>query len=156
MDSISALALSVDDPTIRAAGFFLDNAVAYGAVVLALLLIGERRDDKRMKIFASLLVTVAAVWAVKYAMAYERPCAGEEWCPGDYSFPSMHAATAFALMTGFLNKRSYPLFLLFALFVSFTRLNIGVHLFGDVAGALPIALISYYLTDIYWRESHGA
>lgn len=156
MDSITAWALSVDGPALKAVGLFLDNAIAYGAVVLALLFIGERRKEKRVKMLASLLVTVLAVWAVKYAMAHERPCAGEEWCPEDYSFPSMHAATAFVLMTGFLNKKSYPLFLLFALFVAFTRLNIGVHVFGDIAGALPIAMISYYLTDIYWRESHGA
>src|SRR4030042_5187581 len=108
MDSITAWALSVDNPALHIAGWFLDNAIAYGTVVLALLFIGERRDEKRMKIIASLLVTVLAVWAVKYAMAYERPCAGEDWCPTDYSFPSMHAAVAFTLMTGFLNKKSYP------------------------------------------------
>lgn len=155
MDSITALALSLDDPILRAVGLFLDNAIAYGIVVVSLLLLGERRNDKRLKIVASLLVAALAVGAVKYAMAYERPCTGEEWCPDDYSFPSMHAVVAFALMTGFLNKRSYPLFLLFALFVSFTRLNLGVHLFRDIAGALPIALISYYLTDIFWREKDG-
>jgi len=156
MDSITALALSVDSPVLKVMGLFLDDALAYGAVVVGLVLLGESRNDKRLKILASLLVAVLAVGTVKYAMAYERPCAGEEWCPEGYSFPSMHAVVAFALMTGFLNKRIYPLFLVFALFVSFTRLNLGVHLFRDIAGALPIALVSYYLTDIVWREKDGS
>jgi membrane-associated phospholipid phosphatase len=59
-------------------------------------------------------------------------------------------------MTGFLNKKSYPLFLLFALFVSFTRMNLGVHVFEDIAGALPVALISYYLIDIAWKRTPWA
>ena len=156
MDSITALALSVDNPAIQMAGMVLDNAFVYAAMVVGLLLLGEDKRDKRIKILASLLVVVLAVTAVKHIMQIERPCAGEEWCPGDYSFPSMHAAVAFALMTGFLGRKSFALFMLFALFVSFTRMNIGVHVFNDIAGALPVALISYYLTDISWREKHGA
>jgi membrane-associated phospholipid phosphatase len=152
MDSITAAALSIQDPALTAAGMLLDGSAAYVLAVLALMLIGERRDEKRMKIIASLAVAFALGTALKYAMAHARPCAGEPWCPDDYSFPSMHATIAFALMTGFLNKRSYPLYLLFALFVCFTRLNLGVHVFLDIAGALPVALIAYYLTDIAWRK----
>ena len=155
MDSITALALSVDNPAITMAGMILDNSIVYAAILLGLLMIGEERNEKRMKILASLLVVAVAVTAIKYTVQTDRPCAGEEFCPDDYSFPSLHSATAFALMIGFLNKKSYPLFLLFALFVAFTRMNIEVHTFNDIAGALPIALISYYVTDIFWRENHG-
>jgi membrane-associated phospholipid phosphatase len=54
-------------------------------------------------------------------------------------------------MIAFLNRRSYPLYLLFALFVSFTRLNLGVHAFVDIAAALPIAAIGYYAVDMAWN-----
>jgi len=51
-------------------------------------------------------------------------------------------------MTAFIRKKLFPAYLLFALFVSFTRINLGVHLFWDIAAALPVALISYYITLI--------
>lgn len=151
MDAITGLALSVDDPVIRAVGMLLQDTVVYVAILLGLMLIGEQRDDKRKKIIFSLVLVTVLVFSIKYALALERPCVGSEWCPDDYSFPSAHAAAAFTLMTAYLNKRSYPLYLLFALFVCFTRLNIGVHTFYDVAGALPLALLSYYVTDVLWE-----
>ncbi|MEW6036198.1 MAG: phosphatase PAP2 family protein [Candidatus Micrarchaeota archaeon] len=156
MDTITSIALSVDSPILKAAGMVLDGSIAYAAIVLALVLIGESRNDKRLKLMASLALTALLVTIVKTALAHERPCSAEAWCPPGYSFPSTHAAIAFTLMTGFLNKKSYPLFLLFALFVSFTRMNLGVHVFEDIAGALPVALISYYLTDMAWKMRAGS
>ncbi|MEW6722671.1 MAG: phosphatase PAP2 family protein [Candidatus Micrarchaeota archaeon] len=158
MDSITALAYSLDYPWLKAAGWFIDDAIVYAALVLLIVIAAERRDEKRLKILASLVLAFAASFIIKSALAIERPCAGEEWCRADHSFPSIHASVAFALMTGFIGKRSYPLFLLFALFVSFTRLNIGVHYFVDIAAALPVALVSYYVTDIFWKREvsrHG-
>jgi membrane-associated phospholipid phosphatase len=155
MDSITAIAAGIENPLLTLAGMALDSSAIYAILILALLVMGESRGEKRKKIVASLLLAALLATALKYALAYDRPCAAEPWCPGDYSFPSLHAAVAFTLMTGFLNKKSYPLYLAFALFVSFTRMNLGVHVFLDIAGALPVALISYYLTDIFWRENHG-
>ena len=62
----------------------------------------------------------------------------------------MHAVVAFALMFCFLNRKSFPFFLVFALFVSFTRLNLGVHVFGDIIGAIPVALFAYYAIEVVW------
>lgn len=160
MDTITSLALSVDSPLLRAAGLAIGNEVLYGALVMALALAAETRNDKRLKMAASMLLAVALCAAVKQLAAHERPCAGLGWCPADYSFPSLHAAAAFALAMGFLGRGSYPLFLLFALFVSFTRLNLGVHVFVDIAAALPVAMLAYYAVDLAWpratgREKHG-
>jgi len=52
-------------------------------------------------------------------------------------------------MIAFLNKKNYPLFLLFGMFTAFTRLHLGVHTLEDVAAALPVAFLSYYIADIY-------
>ena len=152
MDAITAAALSVDSPLLRAAGLLLDNSLLFAGVLLLLLIVGEERPGKRRKIIISVLLSIIAAYAIKAAIAKERPCAGEEWCPSDYSFPSIHAAAAFALMCPFLNKKSFPAYLLFALFTSFTRLNLGVHTFVDVAAALPIALVCYYAVDLGERD----
>jgi membrane-associated phospholipid phosphatase len=152
MDTITALAYGIRSPTLDAAGLFLDNALIYAAVVFIFVFSGEDRSGKRIKIILSLTLAVLLSAGIKAFIAHERPCSGEGWCPDGYSLPSMHAAAAFTLMIGFLNKRSYPVYLLFALFVAFTRLNLGVHVFQDVAGALPVAMVSYYLADIGWRR----
>ena len=163
MDSITALALSVDNPILKAIGLLMDNEFFYMGLIIALVFAGENRDEKRLKILTTLLVVVVLGMAIKAGLAHPRPCAGLSWCPSDYSFPSLHATAAFALMIAFLNKRTYPLYLLFALFVSFTRLNLGVHVFVDVAAALPIALVGYYAVDLVWNaekakrlNGHGA
>jgi membrane-associated phospholipid phosphatase len=152
MDAITELALSVENPMLHDIGMLIQNPIIYAVLVLFLLLVGEKRQKKQKKLLLSLLITVVLVTAAKEAMAIDRPCADDDWCPSGFSFPSMHAAVAFTLMTGFLNKRSYVLYLLFALFISFTRLNIGVHTFYDVAAALPIALLSYYITVEIYEE----
>ncbi|HSB47823.1 MAG TPA: phosphatase PAP2 family protein [Candidatus Bilamarchaeum sp.] len=155
MDSITSAALSVDNPLLRAAGEFLDNPLVFSALILAALLIGESRMEKRKKALLSILLAVLCGYALKFALAVERPCAGESWCPSDFSFPSLHATAAFSLMIGFLNKKSFPFYLLFALFIGFTRMNIGVHVFADIAAALPIAIVAYYAIDLGEKNGKG-
>ena len=152
MDAISIWALSIQHPLLKAVDLFFDSTIVYIAIILTLVIISENRNEKRRKILLSLIVAFFIATAVKVMLAHERPCVGQAECPGDYSFPSLHATIAFTLMCGFLNKKSFPLFMLFALFIAFTRLNLGVHVFQDIAGALPVALVSYYLTDIFWKK----
>lgn len=155
MDAITAAALSIQNPALTAVGRLLDHDLLYMALVLAIALAAEWRNGKRLKIVFSLGVAFILGTALKQVVAEPRPCAGLAGCPADFAFPSLHALIAFTLMTGFLNKRSFALFLVFALFVSFTRLNIGVHSFIDIAGALPVALISYYIADLASKTDAG-
>ena len=74
-------------------------------------------------------------------------------CPTSYSFPSIHAAAAFALMLSFINKQSYPVYLLFGLFVSFTRIYLGVHQLEDITASLAIAAVCFYAFDILVNDS---
>ncbi len=152
MDTLTTLALSVNNPILTEIGTLLGNSYVFAALVLALVFFAERRDGKRLKLLLSLLLCIIIVSLIKGVLMEARPCAGLEWCPWGYSFPSMHAAVAFTLMIGFIDKKSFPLFLLFALFVSFTRLNLGVHVFHDIAGALPMAIVAYYVTDLLWKR----
>ena len=150
VDLITGAALSVHDPLITQIGLFINNDLLYAALVFAMILSAEGRNSKRMKVLLSLAIAISLGVLIKTALAEQRPCAGEAWCPTGYSFPSLHALAAFTMMIAFLNKKSYPAFLLFALFVAFTRLNIGVHIFRDIAGALPLAVIAYYITGLAW------
>jgi len=150
MDAITALALSIHNPLLSLIGHLLDRDFLYEVVIIGLLLLGEWENDKRLKILLSLVFAFVLGWTVKLLVAEPRPCLGAAWCPLDYAFPSTHAVVAFTLMAGFLNKRSCPFFLVFALFVSFTRLNLGVHTFVDIIGAIPTALAAYYAAGVAW------
>lgn len=152
MDAITTFAMSIEEPLIRSAGMLLNDTLIYAALMLAILLIGEGRNEKRAKVLLAFAIAALLALGAKEYLALERPCADGGWCPEGYSFPSAHAAIAFTLMMAFLNKKAYPLFLLLALFVCFTRLNLGVHTFYDVAAALPIAMLSYYIADIIWER----
>ena len=72
-------------------------------------------------------------------------------CPTDYSFPSTHAATAFAaatILASFDPKRKY-IYYLGAIIVSFSRIYLGCHYAADVlAGGLIGALISRFLLSL--------
>ena len=118
MDAITTLAMSIQNPVLHEIGMILQNPLIYAGLIFGLVLLAERREKKRVKIILALALTFLLVSGIKHIIAKERPCVDMEWCPQDYSFPSMHAAIAFTLMTGFLNKKSYPLFLVFALFVA--------------------------------------
>ncbi len=155
VDAITTLAYSIQNPILHQIDLLIDKDVLFFLVVIALVLIGESKNEKRIKIFASLLLAVGAGYLIKHAIAEHRPCFGLDWCPQDYSFPSLHAVAAFTLMCGFISRRSFPLYLLFALFICFSRMNLGVHYFIDIAGALPVAMVSYYVTHILAEEIGG-
>ncbi len=160
MDAITAAAVAVNNPLLHSIDLLVDNVWVYAAVVLVLLFIGERRSSKRIKVLFSLTLVVLAVTAIKPLFAVDRPCFGQSACPSDYSFPSLHVAVAFALAIAFLDKRAFPFYVAFALFVAFTRMNLDVHTFRDIAGGLVIALLAYYATDLVWDrldrgDAHG-
>jgi membrane-associated phospholipid phosphatase len=155
MISITELVQSIDIEIIKSIGWILNDSLLYGLVLIGLILAGERRPGKIKKIFFSVALAIIIGMAIKELIAQERPCFGDEWCPHSFSFPSTHAVAAFTLMTGFIRKRSYLFYLAFALFICFTRLNLGVHTFQDIAAALPIALISYYITWEVIKDEKG-
>ncbi len=154
MDPFTAFAFNIGAEPLTAVSLLLNNDVFYLFLIVALVLVAERRNPKRLKIFSALLLAVLFAVVIKSLTVAERPCAqmGLDYCPADYGFPSLHATVAFTLMVSFLNKRSYWFFMAFAIFVSFTRLVLAVHLFIDIAAALPLALISYYMVDVLWRR----
>jgi len=73
-------------------------------------------------------------------------------CPADFSFPSAHAATAFAAATvlTFFNKKHRWFYYTIAVLISYSRIYLGCHYFFDVvAGALLGYLISILITKLF-------
>ena len=152
--SITRAAASVRNDWLEAVGLFLNEPVAFMLLVAAIGMAAGRGWDGRLRLGVALLVAFILVIAIKGTLAVERPCIAntEAVCPVGFSLPSMHAAISFTLMFAFLGRREFPAVFLFALFVSFTRLNIGVHTFEDIAAALPIGFMSFFLADSMWKR----
>lgn len=135
----------------------MGNELVFAVSMGSIVLFAERRQKKRMKLVLGVLVLVILLILLKSYFGVSRPCEGMETgygCPDfpffEYSFPSAHAAAAFLIMVAFLDKPSFPFFWIFALFVSASRLFLGVHTFEDIAGSLALAPIAYYITDSLW------
>jgi undecaprenyl-diphosphatase len=121
----------------------------FGTVWIALALILSLAN-RRSPTFPVLL-TAASVWTADLLVlalkaVFERPRPSVTVPQADplmgasgHSFPSGHAATAFAgaLVLSFLWRRGAPLFFLLATAIAFSRVYVGVHYPGDVlVGAL--------------------
>jgi undecaprenyl-diphosphatase len=71
--------------------------------------------------------------------------------PHDFSFPSSHAAVAFAAAytIGYFDKPVRKYFYLLAILIAFSRVYLGYHYLGDViAGSIIGVLISYLVIKI--------
>jgi len=152
--SISQSAQSIQNEWISYIGLLLNNPYAFGALVVLLGLYLERERKGRMRLAAALVFTFILVSLAKNILAVDRPCTDAmiDFCPSSFSLPSLHAAISFTLAFAFIDRKTFPYLFLFSLFVAFTRLNIGVHNFVDIAAALPIAFMSVFIIRRYWRD----
>lgn len=156
MDGITLGFNSINNEILTSLALLLDNHIIFSIILLLIIFLLEKRDHKRGKLLIIVMLAFLVGIAIKTMTEIPRPC--EELllkaeCGESYSFPSLHAITAFVLALGFLNKKEYPLILLFALFVSFSRIYLGVHTFVDIAGSLVLAPIVYGIVDWYFRRN---
>jgi len=130
------------------------NSILIWAIIIAALLIFEEKRERRFVIyfFAAFLITAFTVNIVlKNVFQRQRPYIrfkqeiSKTICPSDFSFPSGHAATAFAgamALSCFHKKRKYY-FYATAVLISLSRVYFQCHFFIDVvAGAVIGYLIS--------------
>lgn len=100
---------------------------------------GISKKDKKFIVLFSLsfiLTTLIVEFPLKNIFERARPIVSQIYqCPIDYSFPSGHAATAFAaatILTYFDKKRRWFYYTV-AVLISFSRIYLGCHYFLDIA-----------------------
>lgn len=119
---------------------------------------GIQKRDKLFILYFLIAFTTAFVvsdYVLKPLFQRERPFVAyhnmNSTYPADYSFPSTHAATAFAaaaILSAFDKKRKWFYYLV-AVLISFSRIYLGCHYFLDIlAGAVLGYIISKLLIVI--------
>jgi len=114
----------------------------------------NKRDKKFIFLFSIsfLLTFLLADIVLKNIFLRPRPMLSDFICPSDFSFPSAHAATAFAaagILAHFDKKRRWFYYSV-AIFISYSRIYLGCHyLFDVVAGALLGYLISKFTLKLF-------
>ena len=134
------------------------NDVAIGALLslaLILALTWHYREQRMLPyLFCALALALILGFAFKTFLQEPRPCIavpGKIPCPLDFSLPSLHALLAFTLVVVSLGNRSFPFYLLFALFVAFSRVYLGVHTISQVAAGLALAFFACVLCELLWK-----
>lgn len=122
-----------------------DGWLWYGLAVIVFLFGGEERYRAIASATSAAGVGVALFIAIKKLTGRRRPCAIEPHCwsnllpPDQFSFPSGHTITAFAIATPvMLYYPSAKFGLLFcAISIALSRILLGMHFLSDVvAGAI--------------------
>lgn len=147
-------------------GLFLDGLwiflANYAIFIFGLYLIYLVRKDKKLflKVALSAVIVIIAVTAVKKFWFLPRPFLEEKvnllitHDPKDATFPSKHAAAAFALAGAIFLKRKKSGFwlLILAFLISSSRVIVGVHYPLDVAAGAFLGWITAYSVSRLTRK----
>lgn len=132
-------------------------------VIMIIVILEERKNpgiskrDKKFIILFSLSFLLTALLSdivLKNIFMRPRPFIGsgnpnptQFLCPRDFSFPSAHAATAFAAATvlTFFDKKRRWFYYTVAIFISYSRIYLGCHYFFDV---IVGAIIGYIISRL--------
>lgn len=139
--------------------FFAQYAIFLFGIVLIYFV---RKDRKLLlKVALGIIITVITVAVIKKIWFIPRPFSDKEVNlliehRQDSTFPSKHAAVAFAVAFGiFLRKKKLGVWLLLlALGIALSRVMVGVHYPADVfAGALIGMIIAYSNNKFFLRKT---
>ncbi|MDD5086393.1 MAG: phosphatase PAP2 family protein [Candidatus Nanoarchaeia archaeon] len=127
-------------------------------IILAVILISKKKLEWILPFFISTTAAYLITYILKFAFARPRPNSIEmSFLLGfnDYSFPSAHAAVAFAMLP--ILTKEHPkgkwVWIILAFLIAFSRIYIGVHYLSDVvAGALIGYITGMFIINLKQRK----
>ena len=151
-------AFSLVRSPVRDASIFLNDPAAgfaFSALLVLLLSLIFREQRKIPYILVAVAVALLLGMAFKALLQEPRPCLenpGKIPCALDFALPSIHALLAFTLVVLSVGNRSFAVYLVFALFIAFSRVYLGVHTISEVAAGLAMAFFACVINEIIWKK----
>ena len=153
----------IKNPVFDYSSYLLANFSSMSIIVIVLIsffLLNKKKREWALPLGVGIISSYIITYVLKFVIARTRPLEIAMTfllnLP-DYSFPSAHAAVAFAMLP-ILNKehpRGKWLWIIFVSFIAFSRIYIGVHYLSDViAGAFIGYFVSAFmikLKDKKWK-----
>jgi membrane-associated phospholipid phosphatase len=142
---------------VREASVLFNEPLLVMAFSIALVLAASwhYKEQKQLPFLACALILAFLLGLFfKPFLGEIRPCVyvpGKIPCPLDNSLPSLHALLAFTLAIVSLGNRSFPIYLLYSLFIAFSRVYLGVHTISEVAAGLSLAFFACVLAELSFR-----
>jgi len=151
----------IKNPVFDYSSYLLANSSSMLIIIIILIsffLLNKKNREWALPLGLGIIFSYVITYLLKFIIARPKPLEISMnflFNLLDYSFPSAHAAVAFAALP-VLNK-TYPklklLWVLSVCFVSFSRIYIGVHYLSDVvAGALIGYLTSLFIINLKERK----
>ena len=143
--------------------FWLSNigsGIVVFFIITALFLYEERKRRWIIPLWLSFLVSSIIVFALKFLIMRERPFellslhTFKEFALWNSSFPSWHAAMAFAALP-IIDKefpKIYLFWVIFALLIVFSRIYFGYHFVSDVIAGALIGYFSGFVFLKLWKR----
>lgn len=108
--------------------------------IVILIFLGERKDKRFVLYFLAVFgIALGLTTLLKNVFIRPRPdffslIHAVNTCPIDYSFPSGHAATAFAVATvlAYFDRKRWYVYFIIASLIAFSRIYLGCHYVGDI------------------------
>jgi len=142
---------------VREASIFLNDplsAFLFSAIIVLAVSYLFREQRKIPFMVSAIIVALLLGLAFKAFLQEQRPCVnipGKIPCPLDFALPSIHALLAFVLVVLAVGNRSFAIYLIYALFIAFSRVYLGVHTISEVAAGLAVAFLACVLNEIFWK-----
>ena len=108
------------------------------------------------KAFPLIIIAFGSAIVLQFLLKVQRPCEGLLVCPSSYSFPSAHAAVAFAIFIVLglsgkkVSKKRFLLLLIPAFLVAWSRVELGVHEPVDVMGGAVLGTLVGIAYSAFW------
>ncbi len=140
-------------PFTQVSLFFQNYAYSLVAVLSLALAPYLRKQGRYYALAVSMVLVIVLSVLLKDAYFIPRPC--NDWLSdpkactpqGDYGFPSGHTAFAFVFVAAALGTQIFPFFLATGIIIGFSRVYLGIHSIGDVAGGAALGVLTYLFVE---------
>src|SRR5271157_4017565 len=125
---VTSFIASQSNGIFTAFSIFIDQYV-YIVLPIPLLFFYKKMERRRLAfLLVSMLLLYLSVTSLKLFFQEPRPCNQylKTSCPDDYSFPSGHAAVAFAFAFFSIGTAAFPFYYVGAFLIALSRIYLGV------------------------------